>query len=137
MSSTPDSKPKSENRVDGSPRQENVVGDCYLLHFSRPISETHTCQHYLGWSEDLGKRLAAHKAGKGSNLTAVAKRLGITYRVVRVWEGVTRDFERKLKNRKNAPGLCPVCVGRKAAKKARNAKRRADYAAAKAAKASQ
>jgi predicted GIY-YIG superfamily endonuclease len=81
----------------------------YLLHFDRPISERHTTQHYLGFTEDIEERLREHRAGHGARLTQVANERGIGYIVVRVWEDGDRTFERKLKNRKNAPCLCPKC----------------------------
>jgi hypothetical protein len=33
---------------------------------------------------------------------------GIGFQIVRTWPG-SRSFERKLKNRKNARKLCPIC----------------------------
>ena len=83
----------------------------YLLHFERPISPKHTCQHYLGYADDIERRIEEHRNGRGARLTAVAKERGIGFRVVRVWEGADRQFERSLKNRKNAPKLCPCCGG--------------------------
>lgn len=83
-------------------------GLIYLLHFARPISERHTCQHYIGWCLDLNERLAMHRAGHGSRLTQVAVERGIGFEVVRTWIG-SREFERHLKNRKQGPRLCPMC----------------------------
>lgn len=83
-------------------------GVIYLLHFERPISDAHTCQHYTGWALDLHTRIADHRAGRGARLTQVAVERGIRFEVVRTWIG-SRDFERALKNRKDAPRLCPVC----------------------------
>lgn len=83
----------------------------YLLHFSRPISDKHTCQHYLGYTRSLRKRITEHKAGLGARLTQVALERGIEFEVVRIWTGGTRQLERQLKNQKNAPRLCPVCRG--------------------------
>lgn len=80
----------------------------YLLHFERPISLAHTCQHYLGWALDLDMRLAAHRAGRGARLTQVAVERGIAFSVVRTWPG-DRVLERRLKNRKESPRLCPLC----------------------------
>lgn len=77
----------------------------YLLHFDRPISPLHTCQHYLGFAHDLAQRIEQHRAGTGSRLCAVAKERGIGFAVVAVWQG-DRTLERKLKNRKNSPCLC-------------------------------
>lgn len=81
---------------------------CYLLHFRQPISPAHTAQHYLGWAEDIERRIAEHRAGRGARLTQVAKERGIDFVVVRTWEG-DRSLERKLKSRKEAPRLCPIC----------------------------
>lgn len=86
------------------------LGFVYLLHFSQPISDKHTCQHYIGWAKHLPSRIAAHMSGHGARLTQVARERGITFTVARVWEG-DRYFERKLKNRKEGPKLCPICNG--------------------------
>jgi len=82
------------------------VGTVYLLHFSRPFS--HAC-HYLGWGKgDASARIAKHIAGKGSVLTRHAVAAGIKLTLVKTWKG-DRNFERKLKNRHNSKGLCPIC----------------------------
>lgn len=80
----------------------------YLLHFERRISKRHTCQHYMGSTDDLEKRLALHRRGLGSNLTRVAKQRGIGFELARTWAG-DRKMERKLKNRHGGPRLCPIC----------------------------
>lgn len=82
----------------------------YLLHFDKPISGNHTCQHYLGWTNDLHARLAAHAAGsrRAARLTQVAKKRGIGWQLVRLWEG-GRSLERQLKARKESPKFCPLC----------------------------
>ena len=80
----------------------------YLLHFSTPISNSHTCQHYIGSAKHLAERIQQHRLGNGARLTEVAKERGIDFTVVRVWVG-GRTTERQLKNRKNAPKYCPVC----------------------------
>lgn len=81
----------------------------YLIHFSRPISDKHTCQHYLGYASDLEERIERHRNGAGARLLAVAKERGIDFEVVRVWKNRTRKFERHLKNQKNAKVYCPIC----------------------------
>src|SRR5262245_43612347 len=85
-----------------------AMGLVYLLHFERPISKHHTCQHYIGWCLDLVERLALHRAGRGARLTQVAVERGIGFEVVRTWPG-DRVLERLLKDRKGAPKLCPIC----------------------------
>lgn len=91
---------------------ENVTGEAvYLLHFASPIAPgLHTCQHYIGTAKVLAERIREHRAGSGARLTEVAKERGIEFSVVRIWEG-GRQLERQLKNRKNAPKLCPICSG--------------------------
>lgn len=85
----------------------NNTGTVYLLHFSRPFS--HAC-HYLGWGKnDATKRIASHLAGRGSALTRAVVAAGITLTVVRLWTNKDRNFERSLKNKKNAKGICPIC----------------------------
>jgi len=81
----------------------------YLLHFSTPIAPgRHTCQHYIGYTDDLDARIDAHRAGRGSRLCEVARQRGISFQLVRVWTG-DRTRERRLKNRKEGPRLCPIC----------------------------
>ena len=81
----------------------------YLLHFSDYIAPgKHTCRHYLGSCDDLDTRIAQHRAGTGSRLCQVAKERGLSFVVARTWDG-GRQLERQLKNRKEAPRLCPVC----------------------------
>lgn len=81
----------------------------YLLHFERPISDRHTCQHYIGYAVNLEARIRHHRNGTSkARLLEVAKERGIGFEVVRTWEG-GKDLERMLKNLKNAPSLCPKC----------------------------
>lgn len=86
-----------------------MTGFVYLLHFSAPISPRHTCQHYIGYTDDLPARIQAHRHGNAARLTEVAHQRGIKFDVVRVWRG-TRATERRLKSRKATPGLCPICT---------------------------
>lgn len=90
------------------------MGYCYLLHFEQPIAPgRHTTQHYLGYtSKRLRDRIASHRKGQGARLTQVAKERGIGFICVRTWRGTNRSFERRLKNRKEGPALCPVCQGK-------------------------
>jgi len=86
------------------------MGTIYLIHFSKPYKHA---KHYLGWTENLTKRIAKHRKGQGAKLLRVLKKEGIDFEVVRTWRG-SRSDERKLKNRKEAPRLCPVCSKNKA-----------------------
>lgn len=80
----------------------------YLLHFTKRISPVHTCQHYIGYADDLAKRLDEHRNGNGARLTQIARLRGIDWKLVRVWNG-GRGLERRLKNLKMGNRLCPIC----------------------------
>lgn len=73
-------------------------------------------RHYIGATADnsaeaLHERLHTHYAGHGSKFLAAAREQGIRFTVAKVWPEGDFELERKLKNRKNAPKLCPVCGG--------------------------
>lgn len=80
----------------------------YLLHFEPAYKHA---RHYLGFSEDVLRRVAEHYNGTGARLTQVAHDAGCTFLLARVWAGGDRELERQLKNRKAAPALCPICGG--------------------------
>lgn len=80
----------------------------YLIHFSPGYKHA---LHYLGWAEDIDRRLAEHRCGVGARLTQVAVDAGCRLILARVWEDGDRRLERKLKNWHNAPALCPICNG--------------------------
>jgi predicted GIY-YIG superfamily endonuclease len=80
-------------------------GTIYLLHFDRPYRHA---RHYIGYTDDLDSRIATHRAGNGARLIAVISAAGIGFTVARTWTG-DRNFERRLKRRKDAPRLCPIC----------------------------
>lgn len=80
----------------------------YLLHFDQPL---HHARHYIGFCqsyEGLESRFEHHAKGHGSRLL---RAVGGGWKLVRLWTG-SRDDERRLKNRKEAPALCPVCCQR-------------------------
>ena len=85
-------------------------GTIYLLHFHRPLSHA---RHYMGWTGDLPSRLAQHTAKNGSALMAAVGLARIGWTLAKTWVGVTRDDERRFKNAKNNPRLCPICNPRK------------------------
>jgi predicted GIY-YIG superfamily endonuclease len=85
------------------------MGYVYLLHFEQPIAPgRHTTQHYIGYAADLAARIQEHNTGHGARLTQVARERGIRFQVARLWHG-DRGLERRLKDRKHAPQLCPIC----------------------------
>ena len=59
-------------------------------------------------ASDLEARIATHRAGRGARLIEVVTAAGIGFVIARTWAG-GRDLERRLKNRKNSPRLCPIC----------------------------
>ena len=80
----------------------------YLIHFDTAYKHA---RHYIGFTDNLNKRLCAHSNGRGARLLQVIEEAGITYQIARIWEDGDRNLERKLKNRKKASGLCPICRG--------------------------
>ncbi|MCC6170046.1 MAG: endonuclease [Caldilineaceae bacterium] len=83
----------------------------YLLHFEPPLRHA---RHYLGYTADSRRRLQQHLSGHGSPLVRAALAAGCTVTLVRTWPNGTRTLERKLKNRKHGPRLCPICNPRHA-----------------------
>jgi len=82
----------------------------YLIHFTQAYWHA---RHYLGSTDNLAARIEAHRSGNGARLMEVITAAGIDWQVVRTWAG-SRQVERRIKNRKEAPALCPVCSGEKA-----------------------
>lgn len=84
------------------------MGLICLLHFERFY---HHARHYLGYTEDLDARVAAHHAGRASPLVAAAVRDGIGFCVAATWPGDQTE-ERRLHRYRNSPQrLCPICRG--------------------------
>lgn len=81
----------------------------YLIHFE---SKLHHAQHYIGFCQSaFFQRMHQHATNQGAKLLAAVNRHGIRWYVARIWYNGDRSFERQLKNRKNAPCICPVCRG--------------------------
>jgi hypothetical protein len=94
-----------------SPHPDGHVGTVYLIHLQRPYRHA---RHYLGWTLDVERRLAVHRAGGGSPLLRAASAAGISFTVARTWPG-DRHLERRLHRRKNSPArLCPICRSERA-----------------------
>lgn len=105
-----------------SPRglTQPYAGTVYLLHLDAPLKGARnqhgrpTAGHYIGWtcSPSPARRIGLHARGtSGSKFMAEAKREGIGFTLARLWTGVDRHFERKLKQRKASSRLCPLCKG--------------------------
>lgn len=90
-----------------------IPGSVYLLCIEAPglhVTGNRYARHYLGWTEGaVADRVATHLAGQGSPLIKAALARGLAVELVREWHGVDRHFERRLKNRREAPRLCPTC----------------------------
>jgi predicted GIY-YIG superfamily endonuclease len=103
-------------RTTQAPERVRVAGDgiiargeqkhqqLYLLHFDRSLNGR---QHYLGWSENVFRRLEEHRKGQGGKTTAAYKRAGIGFTLAASWPG-TKDDETQFK-RKRLGSLCPLC----------------------------
>lgn len=90
------------------PQPGTLIDVVYLLHFDSPVNDHRPARHYLGTARDLHERLRQHRTGRGAKITAACADRGIGMSLARVWRG-GRTLERRLKNRKNAPKLCPIC----------------------------
>jgi predicted GIY-YIG superfamily endonuclease len=80
----------------------------YLIHFSRPYRRV---SHYIGYCKagGLERRIERHRSGDGSRLMWAVTQAGIEWEVVRVWPEGDRNFERRLKKKKQASYFCPWC----------------------------
>ena len=89
----------------------------YLIHLDaalgNPASPHGQARHYLGSTLDVDRRCQDHAHGAGAAMLRAATARGIPWRVVRTWPG-GRALERKVKARKDAAALCPVCSGQAA-----------------------
>ena len=85
----------------------DTQGWVYLLHYEDAM---HHAQHYLGWTNDLKKRLRCHTNGdrKTCVITHEFAQRGIPFTLVRAWPGPL-EFEKRLKKLKNNRLLCPTC----------------------------
>lgn len=99
------------------PRWPERASWCYLIHFDRRIGNLEnrraTAQHYIGFTCDLQGRLADHRAGNGAAIMRAVSEQGIPWHLARLWKcGTPKEgylLEKRLKARKDAPALCPIC----------------------------
>jgi predicted GIY-YIG superfamily endonuclease len=82
----------------------------YLVHLERPLPGG---RHYVGYTDDLEKRIELHRAGQGAKFLKQANEAGIGWIVVRVWMNADRDKERSIKGM-SARIVCPVCKAKAA-----------------------
>ncbi len=91
------------------PSEHDGALGVYLLHFEPAYKHA---QHYLGWSNNIGKRVREHLNPVGyraSPLVRAAILNGSEVTLVRVWLHAHQDTEKKLKNQHSPKRLCPVC----------------------------
>src|SRR6266851_5833565 len=85
------------------PTEEGTV---YLIHLDRRYCHA---GHYTGFALNLAERIKAHLDGtSGVRFMEVVKAAGITWHVSRIWEGVTREIENRIKE-SSAAKYCPDC----------------------------
>lgn len=95
-------------------RQRARVVTVYLLHIYPPFKHA---KHYIGFTtqevteEKILRRVTEHKRGRKSSspMLRAALAAGCTLKLAKVWPTADRNFERKLKNRKNSAAFCPCC----------------------------
>jgi predicted GIY-YIG superfamily endonuclease len=88
----------------------DTPGRVYLICFERPYKHA---RHYMGWTaRSIEERIAEHMTGKGSRLMAAVVNAGISWEVVKVWEGATLRDELRWKSG-SAGRKCPIHGGRK------------------------
>lgn len=79
---------------------------CYLLHLDPPYKHA---AHYLGYADDIQRRIEEHEAGAGARLTQVAVGAGCRLVLARIWPGAGKAYERTLKKQRGSSRLCPIC----------------------------
>jgi predicted GIY-YIG superfamily endonuclease len=90
---------------------DDQLGTIYLVHFSSRTKAGR--QHYLGWSADVEKRFARHRAGHGAEETQKAVAEGLKLTLAQTWSGTPLQ-ERRIKEERRQVGrgfacLCPFC----------------------------
>jgi hypothetical protein len=110
----------------------------YLIHLDQPLPRGMSSNgtplsagHYMGCADDLiiridehvmttwepleepvvlddGRKRRGEKHGPGATFMGFVNFMGVPWRLARTWEG-GYELEKKLKNRKQAPRLCPIC----------------------------
>lgn len=81
-------------------------GFLYIVHLTPKYKHA---RHYIGFTFDLKKRIATHRAGNGARLLEVAAKAGCRFKFAVISRG-TRDDERRLKNEAHSARHCPFCA---------------------------
>ena len=84
---------------------------CYLIHLDSACGRNFYggASHYVGYSNNIQRRLANHAAGQGdgSKFTTEASRKGYDLKLGNLWYG-NKDFEKKL-HKMNGKYHCKLC----------------------------
>jgi len=108
--------PAADEHSGQDPQVSPFLGIAYLLHAYDPeTGRTRRYEHaghYTGFAEDSHwpDRVIDQLEGRGANLVRVMLQSGLALELTRIWPGVTRTFERRLKNRHSAARYCPRCL---------------------------
>ena len=80
----------------------------YLLHFEPRYRHA---GHYLGFADDVDRRVAQHRAAgeRSSPLVRAALAAGSRVDLIRVWPNGDRGLERRLKRQGGLSRHCPAC----------------------------
>lgn len=78
----------------------------YLIHFSEPL---HHARHYVGYTDNVRRRIAEHRRGEGSPLVRAVNEAGIAWVVARLWIRGDRELERRIKAWHGSAVFCPMC----------------------------
>lgn len=83
------------------------MASVYVLHISPRYRHA---AHYIGFTEGLVHgRIGEHYKGNGSPLIKAALLAGCTVTIAHIFQGASRTFERRLKNRADTVRWCPCC----------------------------
>lgn len=95
-------------RANVSAAPATAAGGLYLLHFEPPYKHA---GHYLGFADDIERRLGEHLScgAKSSPLVRAALGAGATVELARSWPGGDRTLERRLKRGGGLSRHCPTC----------------------------
>ena len=105
-------------------KRDEVV---YIIHLDAPFGSPQTdeqreahnlpprikpyttpCQHYIGTTKDLARRVQEHRNGSGAALLRAASAAGVGWRVV-AWKEGGRDVEQTVKRQNHTRRFCPLC----------------------------
>jgi len=95
------------------PGQYYQRGDVYILHLDPPYKHA---AHYSGFSPEKGEGVEARVSDQAAGGSAAARLMqvqheaGGTFRIGRVWRGVTREREVRVKE-SSAAKYCLICRG--------------------------